>query len=112
MPQRISVDYKWLVFGGIILFFITYLSHMGRLPIEVRTDEGRRALVSTEMILSGNYLTPTLNGELFLNKPPLYNWLMIGSIKLGGSFNPFWLRLPVFFAIALFGVLIYFRCNN
>ena len=108
MQQRTTDGYKWLVFAGIILFFVSYLSHLGSLPIEVRTDEGRRALVSTEMILSGNYLTPTLNGELFLNKPPLYNWLMIASMKLGGSFDPFWLRLPVFFAIAFVGVLIYF----
>jgi 4-amino-4-deoxy-L-arabinose transferase-like glycosyltransferase len=91
----------------IILFLITYFSHLGVLPLDIRTDEARRALVSLEMMISGDYLTPTLNGELYLNKPPLYNWIMIASMKAGGSFSPFWLRLPVIVAIGIFGLLIY-----
>jgi 4-amino-4-deoxy-L-arabinose transferase-like glycosyltransferase len=100
-------SYKWLLMVGIGLFLYAYLSHLGTLPIDARTDEGRRALVTAEMVLSGNYVVPTLNGEPFLNKPPLYNWLMAACVKLGGSFHPFWLRLPVVLAIALFGVFIY-----
>src|SRR5678815_1255789 len=91
----------------LVLFLVTYLSHLGTLPLDTRTDEARRALVSLEMMLSGDYITPTLNGEVYLNKPPLYNWIMIGWLKAAGSYSSFWLRFPVIVAIAIFGFLIY-----
>lgn len=91
----------------LLLFVVSYLSHLGVLPLDIRTDEARRALVSLEMMLSGDYITPTLNGELYLNKPPLYNWIMVASMKLGGNYNPFWYRLPVIIGIGIFGLLIY-----
>ena len=91
----------------LVLFLISYLSHLGVLPLDIRTDEARRALVSLEMMLSGDYITPTLNGELYLNKPPLYNWIMVAAMKLGGNYDPFWYRLPVIVAIGIFGLLIY-----
>ena len=91
----------------IILFLVTYFSHLGVLPLDIRTDEARRSLVSLEMMLSGDFITPTLNGELYLNKPTLYNWIMIASMKAGGNFSPFWLRFPVIIAIGIFGLLIY-----
>ena len=39
-------------------------------------DEAIRALVALEMDLSGNWITPTLHGEYYYNKPPLFNWLL------------------------------------
>jgi 4-amino-4-deoxy-L-arabinose transferase-like glycosyltransferase len=91
----------------IVLFLISYLSHLAALPLDIKGDEGRRALVSLEMMISGDYITPTLNGELFLNKPPLYNWIMVAYLKASGSFGPFWIRLPMIMAIVLFGIFIY-----
>src|SRR4051812_13140798 len=110
--QETDKTLKWLSVACIILFLVSYLSHLGVLPLDIRTDEARRALVSQEMMLGGNYLTPTLNGELYLNKPPLYNWIMIASMKAGGNFNPFWLRLPVVIAIGVFGILIFRFVNK
>ena len=40
------------------------------------TDEAIRSLVALEMKLSGNLITPTLHGEYYYNKPPLYNWIL------------------------------------
>jgi 4-amino-4-deoxy-L-arabinose transferase-like glycosyltransferase len=37
--------------------------------------EGRYAEVAREMLLTGDWITPHLNGEVFLNKPPLMYWL-------------------------------------
>jgi 4-amino-4-deoxy-L-arabinose transferase-like glycosyltransferase len=93
--------------GCLVLFLVTYITHLGVIPLDTRTDEARRALVSLEMMLSGDYISPTLNGEAYLNKPPLYNWIMIGWLKASGSFSSFWLRFPVIVAIAVFGLLIY-----
>ncbi|MEO1712743.1 MAG: hypothetical protein AAFU60_05350, partial [Bacteroidota bacterium] len=39
-------------------------------------DEAIRALVALEMNLSQDYITPTLSGDLYFNKPPLYNWFL------------------------------------
>jgi len=38
-------------------------------------DEGRYASVALEMLRSGDWLTPTLNGLPFFHKPPLFYWI-------------------------------------
>ena len=90
----------------ILLLAIAYSTHLTVIKIDPRVDEIRRGLVSLEMLLSGNYLVPTINGEPYLNKPPLYNWLLALSYKTFGI-NEFALRMPVIVAIFWFGWLIY-----
>ena len=70
-------------------------SHLGYLPLDTRSDEPRRALVALEMILSNDYVTPTLNGARYFNKPPLYNWIIAGSYHLFGNYSSFALRFPM-----------------
>lgn len=48
-------------------------------------DEGIRAMVALEMQWSGDYLVPTLNGDWYGNKPPLYNWILVGVHQLFGG---------------------------
>jgi len=38
-------------------------------------DEGRYSEVAREMVVSGDYITPRLNGVKFFDKPPLFYWL-------------------------------------
>jgi 4-amino-4-deoxy-L-arabinose transferase-like glycosyltransferase len=47
-------------------------------------DEGRYSEVAREMVASGDYITPRLNGVAFLDKPILYYWLQASAIKLFG----------------------------
>lgn len=82
-------------------------SYLGYLPLDTGSDEPRRALVALEMILSGDYLTPTLNGELYFNKPPLYNWLIVTSFRLFGDYSSFALRFPMAVSLLLYGLTIY-----
>ena len=91
---------------SILLLAIAYTTHLTVLEIDPRLDEIRRGLVTLEMMLRGNYMVPTINGELYLNKPPLYNWLLALSYKTFGI-NEFALRIPVIVAIFWFGWLIY-----
>ncbi len=72
----------------------------------VHTDEPRRALVALEMILSGDYLTPTLNGEPYLNKPPLYNWLIAASFQLIGRYDEWALRVPAVLSLYLLALVV------
>ena len=70
----------WLV----ALLLLAWLAcTAGLRPLAV-PDEGRYAGVAWEMIRSGDWLTPTLNGLPFFHKPPLFYWLTALSIKAFG----------------------------
>jgi 4-amino-4-deoxy-L-arabinose transferase-like glycosyltransferase len=47
-------------------------------------DEGRYVSAAWEMLVSGNWLYPTLDGLPFFHKPPLYYWLTAGSLAVFG----------------------------
>lgn len=47
-------------------------------------NEGRYAEVAREMLQTGDWITPHLNGEVFLNKPPLVFWLTAVGFLAGG----------------------------
>jgi len=47
-------------------------------------DEGRYAQIPKEMFDAGEWVVPTLQGEPYLDKPPLMYWLVMGSYKLFG----------------------------
>lgn len=47
-------------------------------------NEGRYAEVAREMLRTGDWITPHLNGAVFLNKPPLVFWLTALGFLVGG----------------------------
>lgn len=106
VPKILTISgWPVLIIG---LFIIAVFSYLGYLPIDTSSDEPRRALVALEMILSGDYITPTINGELYFNKPPFYNWVIIAFYRLLGNYSSFTLRLPVAVSLLLLGVTIFF----
>jgi 4-amino-4-deoxy-L-arabinose transferase-like glycosyltransferase len=89
-----------IILTVLICFLFTFM--LGNRPLLV-PDEGRYVEIPREMVASGNYLTPRLNGVKYFEKPVLFYWLEAFSIKIFGL-NEFTLRLwPVLFA--LFGCL-------
>jgi len=48
-------------------------------------DEGRYVGVAWEMLSSGDWLTPTLDGLPFFHKPPLFYWLTALALNLFGA---------------------------
>lgn len=81
-------------FGGLILLLLIY--GLDYLPLKF--EEPRRALVATEMLISGNFWTPTINGEFYYNKPPLFNWILLFFFKIFGFYD--WVeRLPTFLSL-------------
>lgn len=92
---------------AVVMLFPALLWHLGFLAINFPTDEPTRAIVALEMIVSGNYVTPTINGDFYYNKPPLYNWIIIAYYKLAGNYSEFTLRLPVVVGLLLFGLTIF-----
>jgi len=75
--------------------------------IELEAEEPRRAIVSLEMQLLGEYAVPQLHGETYYNKPPLFNWLLIGLYQLTGSADEWVVRLPSMLSFLLIGWLVY-----
>ena len=55
-------------------------------------DEGRYGEIPREMVETGDYVTPRLNGVKYFEKPALFYWMQAGSIKLFGV-NEWALRL-------------------
>jgi 4-amino-4-deoxy-L-arabinose transferase-like glycosyltransferase len=89
-----------MVLTVLICLFFTFM--LGNRPLSV-PDEGRYVEISREMAVTGNFLTPRLNGVKYFEKPALFYWIEAFSIKLFGL-NEFTLRLwPALFA--LFGCL-------
>jgi 4-amino-4-deoxy-L-arabinose transferase len=73
-----------------------YLAGLAARPL-VATDEFRYAEVPREMLASGNWVVPRLDGVLYFEKPPLGYWLTALSIRAFGE-HPAAVRLP--FALA------------
>ncbi len=84
---------------GIALFLITCaFAFAGLNSFDLReSTEPREAGVAAGMLQDHQFLVPTLNGHLFLEKPPLSYWLQAASIDSFG-YSPFAPRLPSAFA--------------
>jgi len=66
------------------LSIATLWAGLGRLPL-TGADEPRYARIAEEMRLSGRWVTPTLEGRPWLEKPPLYYWIARAPGSLFGS---------------------------
>ena len=95
-----------MVNGLLVVGIFTLLAWpLDMLPLKF--EEPRRALVALEMMYSGNYWAPTIHGEFYYNKPPLFNWLLAGLFVLLGPEN--WVeRLPTLFSITVISLTIFF----
>jgi len=91
----------FIIFSGLILFFNLWarsLENHGYL---------RYAEVAREMIRSGEWVVPHLNGEVFIDKPPLLFWLIAIPSSIYGSVTPLLAKWPSAFS-AWMGVIILF----
>lgn len=70
----------WLTLAAICA---VYFIGLGRMPL-VGPDEPRYAQVAREMYVRGDFVTPTLGGHTWFEKPALLYWLMIGAYRLYG----------------------------
>ena len=94
----------------LLLFALpAFFINLGLLPLFA--DEPTRANVALEMILSGNYSVPTIGGEYYYNKPPLYNWILAGLYQLTGSYSEFVTRLPAIIPMFLFAITIFYSVS-
>jgi 4-amino-4-deoxy-L-arabinose transferase-like glycosyltransferase len=90
---KLNKHLEWI--DGVLLFAAFILLTYGLEKYGLfEPHEGHFAGVAREMILQGNWVTPTLNGSPYLNKPPLLYWLIATSFSFFG-FQEFSARLPI-----------------
>jgi 4-amino-4-deoxy-L-arabinose transferase-like glycosyltransferase len=102
MTNRTRTDALLLAgFCGFLFFY--GLAQFGL----IGADEPRYAQVAREMLERRDWTTPTLGGQPWLEKPPLYYWQAIVAYKIFGV-SDFAARLPSAFDATLLVLAIYF----
>jgi 4-amino-4-deoxy-L-arabinose transferase-like glycosyltransferase len=66
-----------------LAFIFFYFYGLGHLPL-VGPDEPRYAQVTREMLLHRDWITPTLGGHTWFEKPALLYWMIIPAFKIFG----------------------------
>jgi 4-amino-4-deoxy-L-arabinose transferase-like glycosyltransferase len=98
-----AVVQRWLVMALIMLGLPIFLLGLGS-PALYDPHESLYAEIAREMVVSGDWLTPRLNGTRYLDKPPLFYWMIALSYKAFGV-SEFSARLPIALA-GLGGILV------
>ena len=70
----------------LVLFAIAWFGGLGYRDLN-QPDEGRYAEIPREMVASGNWVTPRLDGLKYFEKPPLQYWATAVSYELFGQSN-------------------------
>ena len=91
----------------IILAFVLFFSYLGATSLW-DPDEPRQAVMAREMMERGDYIHPYLNGMPYLEKPPMYSWMIIVVAKIRGSLDEFSSRLPSALAATLLLLVTFF----
>jgi hypothetical protein len=68
----------WLVLVPTLLLYFSLSFHL------FEPDEGRYAEIPREMLVRGDWVVPYLQGEPYLDKPPLLYWLVMASYRVFG----------------------------
>ena len=80
MNPRVRVS-EWLLLAAVCAFFFLWrLNSFGL----IGADEPRYAQVAREMLETGDWVTPRLGGQPWLEKPPLYYWQALMFYRLFG----------------------------
>lgn len=96
-----------IVLVSTVIISILLFAAIGSIPLS-SLNEGRRALVVQEMFQHHAWLLPSMNGELYLTKPPLFYWTALAFSHLFGAVTEWSLRLPSALAAAAVLWLTYF----
>ncbi len=107
VPEKDRLGFKWLVkepwvqiFILLSFCFFLFIVGVGRWDLW-NPDEPRYAQVSKEMVERGDWVLMHVNGKNYMDKPPLFFWLIALSSFLWQGFTSFSARFPS----GLFGTL-------
>src|ERR1051326_2863249 len=66
-----------------VIFAVFFFALLGARPLS-NPDEGRYTEIPREMLETGDFVTPRLNGVKYFEKPPLMYWLTASSLRVFG----------------------------
>lgn len=96
---------KKLLLGIFVLaIFYLYLAHLGSYHL-MDPDEGRYNQIPREMLLSGDFITPHLNGVEYFEKPAFQYWFTAIMMKIFGVTEFAGRILPALSAIGCVGLV-------
>ncbi len=105
-----------MVAGLIVIWLCIFWPTLGKLPL-IR-PEAMYAQIPLEMLQSGDWLTPRLNGARYLDKPPLLYWMNLIAFKVGGisgesvRWTTFLIGLGEVLATFVIGALLFSRLTG
>jgi len=62
-------------------------------------EEGNNAELARDVLMRGDWLAPAIFGLRYVEKPPLFAWLIAGTASLTGRVNEWSARLPAILAV-------------
>ncbi|MEO1055177.1 MAG: glycosyltransferase family 39 protein, partial [Bacteroidota bacterium] len=102
-----DLNLYWVAIG---LLLVALFYNLGVHPLY--QEEPRRAIVALEMKINGNYISPTIQGEAYFKKPPVYNWLILVAYHIFGDYSEFAIRFFTVISHILFGLVVYLLCRK
>lgn len=96
---------KSTALGLLIFFLLFYVLLRSHGPLLI-PDETRYAEIPREMLTTGDWVVPHLNGLRYFEKSPLGYWLVASSIAVFGE-NNFAIRFPGTLAVGITAFLVF-----
>ena len=103
MSGRIGKAQSVLI--AFVAYVLVYLMPLGARPLVV-PDESRYAEIPREMLVTGEWVAPYLNGLRYFEKPVFGYWANAAAIKVFGE-NNFSLRLPAALAAGAAALMLF-----
>ena len=103
--MRVTNRHRMLPLQLVAVFILLYLALLGARPLVI-PDETRYGEISREMLASGDWVVPHLNGVRYFEKPVLGYWLNAAAMRSFGE-NAFAIRLPSAVAVGLTALLLF-----
>ena len=94
----------------IVLVIAAYFVRLN--DLSMRGEEPRRAQVAFEILQRGDWVVPREQGDPFLSRPPLQNWLIAASSTLFGTREAWAVRFPSAVAMLFTTLMIYGYCRT
>ena len=101
-PEPLARRGRLLLLSLLVLSSVLLAIEPGHVPL-FEPDESRYAEIPREMLATGDWVTPRLNGLAYFEKPPLHYWAVAVSMRLFGE-SEFAVRLPV--KLAALGMVV------
>jgi 4-amino-4-deoxy-L-arabinose transferase-like glycosyltransferase len=73
----------WILLAAFAILWFCNLEYR----LLIKPDEGRYAEIPREMVQSGDWVTPRLNGLKYFEKPPLQYWATAAAYEVFGAHN-------------------------